>query len=120
VFSLVLLERGAAQQAEPLLRRCVEACPDSILAEGQYWLCADFESALGACLTALSRFDEAESLLLKSYEVIRKAKGDTHIGTQTATRRLARLYDALGNADLADQWRAKLTTPSPPSATDRP
>ena len=55
----------------------------------------------GACLTALGRFGEAETLLLSSYENLAARRGPNHRRTQKALEHLIELYDI--TQDLAEQ-----------------
>ena len=61
----ILLHNDAPEEAEPLLRECLEirwACEAD-----DDRLIANTETLLGGCLTAPERYEEAESLLLESY-----------------------------------------------------
>ncbi len=65
-------------------------------------------SVLGAALTGLGRYDEAEPLLLQSYPDILEDRGPEHRRTREAARRIVALYDAWGKPDLAAEWRARV------------
>ena len=41
-----------------------------MLVNGDHWRIAELETLYGGCLTALGRFDEAETLLISSHERI--------------------------------------------------
>ena len=68
--------------------------PRSLIARSKSMLVS---RALGAALTRLEQFEEAESLLLDAYEVIRAAKGDAAGETRRALTRLVDLYEACDN-----------------------
>jgi tetratricopeptide (TPR) repeat protein len=93
------LRMGAPERAEPLLRRAValrtEANgPDS-------WWTGMAQSALGECLMAQERYAEAESLLLRGYEIVRDGNGPV----VPTLRRLAAFYDATDRPDEAARYR---------------
>jgi hypothetical protein len=69
------------------------------------------ENRYGVLLTAMSRFDEAEQLLLRSYDVLSKTLGDQHKDTLEAATRLAALYTAWGKPDRAAAYRRSGGTP---------
>jgi len=66
------------------------------------------ESSLGSCLIKLELYDEAESLLLHSYPILKKAKGDRDNVTETARKRIVLLYDSTGRSGKAAEYRALL------------
>jgi len=74
------------------------------------------ESRYGALLTAMARFDEAEPLLTRSYEVLRKTFGERHQETVQAAARVAALYAAWGKPDRAAIY---LKAASPSTANSR-
>ena len=63
------------------------------------------EGMLGECLTALQSYDEAESVLIRSYDRLRAA-GEDQAATSEARERLARLFDARGQPERAAALRA--------------
>ncbi len=66
-------------------------------------------------LTNLGRFDEAEPLLLESYEK-RRDNPQTHdIREREALERIVKLYETWARPDKAAEWRAKL-----PERDDKP
>ncbi len=88
-----LTAAGDPRSAEILLRSNLERWRAEL---GSSWFVAYAESALGASLTALGRFAEAERLLVSSYPIIRDAQGDESPKTGAALRRLIELYRAWG------------------------
>jgi tetratricopeptide (TPR) repeat protein len=103
----ILVHNGKSEEAEPLLRECLQIRSES---DANDRLIAETESLLGGCLTALGRFEEAESLLLESYPRIESAEDKPHDLTRTACRRIIELYDARGDPEKANEWRAKLAS----------
>ena len=100
----VLVKRGDAKNAEPLLRKCLQIRRKT-LREGHRQI-ASAESVLGACLTALARFDEAEPLVVESYERIKDKVGEHHTWTLEALQYVIDLYDAWGKLATAAEYRA--------------
>src|SRR5262249_28361663 len=71
------------------------------------------ESGLGACLLVQKQYDEAEPLLLRGYEGLRKHPGriPAHLRQKTLTEALERLvqfYEETNKADEAARWRKEL------------
>ena len=65
---------------------------------------------MGLVYVRSERYEQAEPLLLKAYQLRQQRLGDLHPDTQAILRRLVRLYDAWGKAQEAEKWRAKLPT----------
>ena len=66
-------------------------------------------------MTALSRYDEAEPLVLESYERLKTVQGEAGASTRRALPRIVKLYESWhaaepgkGYAEKAAEWRAKL------------
>ena len=118
ILGWLLTEQGNADQAEPLIRKCVEVYRRLDIPEHLAWLPAQAESALGQCMSALQRFDEAEPLLLQAYDAIHTAKGDAYIVTRIALDRVIALYESWGKPEQAARWRAKLAMMPPILATE--
>jgi non-specific serine/threonine protein kinase/serine/threonine-protein kinase len=62
-------------------------------------------SHLGACLTELGRYREAEAALLTAYPVIQAQLGDEHPWTTRTADRLVALYEAWGRPEQAGPYR---------------
>jgi len=100
-----LAARGEALQASTALREGIEI-EKKILPKDASDIAAA-ESALGLCLTRLRRFDEAESLLLGSYQILVTKPNGTREARE-AEQRVITLYDAWGKSEKAREWRAML------------
>ncbi len=103
----VLLAMGRVEEAEEQARLALEVfgqttAPPLPVAAAQ--------GTLGECLTVSSDYEEAESLLLSSLETLKAERGLAHDETRAAVRRIAKLYDAWGREDLAEQHRSSLST----------
>jgi serine/threonine-protein kinase len=97
---------GQLKEAEKNLREAVKIRTESLPKE-HYWV-ALANSSLGECLTIQKRYQEAEPLLLDSYERLKKSQGSSNPRTGLALQRLVELYDNWGKADAAAEYRMKL------------
>ncbi|MCP4654137.1 MAG: serine/threonine protein kinase [bacterium] len=70
------------------------------------WEIADAVGVLGAYLTTLGRYAEAEPCLLESYRVLEQSKGPRATYTRDASRRLADLYQAWNRPQEAARYRS--------------
>jgi serine/threonine protein kinase/Flp pilus assembly protein TadD len=95
------------EAAEPLLREALDH-EQRLLPEG-HWRTARVKRLLGACLTALGRYPEAESMLITAYDGLHGALGDRDPQTAQAVGALIGLYDAWQKPVEADRWRATRT-----------
>lgn len=59
------------------------------------------EGAIGECLAAQKRYDEAEALLLDSYQILKATTGQNDARLTEAAQRLANLYRAWGKPQKA-------------------
>lgn len=66
------------------------------------------ESVLGSCLAGMGQYDEAEPLLLESYEILRNDATAPNIRVRQSLQRIVEFYEATNKPDLAAQWRSKL------------
>ena len=88
----VRLLQGQATAAEPLLRRAIEV-RRRVYPVGD-WRIGGAESLLGAVLTALRRYDEAERLLLEAQLVLKDIPGEQGQVAASNRKRLAELNEA--------------------------
>jgi len=133
-IALVLVRRNRSAESEAPARECL-AMVRRKAGEGSYRI-ADAESVLGACLTALRRYEEAEPLLLGAYPALaEKARTASswyrtkmmQKGAAEALQRIIDLYDSWdaaepgkGYAEKAAQWRAKLEETSKSKNVETP
>jgi hypothetical protein len=66
--------------------------------------------ALGECLTTQKRYDEAEPLLIASHDSLVKSQAAHNPRTLLAQRRLIELYQRWNKPELADKYRALLSS----------
>jgi len=84
--------RGEPVKAEPLLREALAIRRRAFSADD--WRIASTESLLGAALTALARYSEAEHLLLHASSVLKDIPGPQGRDAAATRTRLAKLYEA--------------------------
>jgi tetratricopeptide (TPR) repeat protein len=101
----ILTAAGKPFEAEPLLREGLKI-RRNVLPKG-HWAVAHAESRLGGCLVALTRYAEAEPLMLTSYEALLKDEQVQPRVLREAHERLVKLYEAWDKPDEAQEWRAK-------------
>jgi eukaryotic-like serine/threonine-protein kinase len=113
-FAATLLSEGKAAEAEGRVREALTA----FRAQRPLtpWRIADAESVLGACLVAQRRFAEAEPLLVKSYPVLRKDKGDGAKRAEEARQRILDLYKAWGKPERMADYQESPQVNSRPQA----
>jgi tetratricopeptide (TPR) repeat protein/predicted Ser/Thr protein kinase len=97
---------GQPKEGEKILREAVKIRTESLPKE-HYWV-ALANSALGECLTIQQRYNEAEPLLLGSYESLNNSEGRNNPRTRLALQRLIELYEKWRKPDLAARYRAML------------
>ena len=103
-LAFALLSQGKVPEAEARARESVaifrKKQPDSSKL-------ADAESVLGSCLMAQRRFQEAEPLLVKSYQaLLRQDEGDGAKQAPLALKRIVDLYNAWGRPEKAASYQA--------------
>ena len=107
INGLILAKTGQPKEGEKILREAVKIRTD-LLPKGHYWV-ALANSALGECLTIEKRYNEAEPLLLESYESLKSSQGASNPRTQIALQRLITLYENWGKLDTASAYRENLS-----------
>ena len=99
----VYVALGREAEAEPLFRESIAGY--RALSQPDPRLGAQLER-LGLLLMKRRAFDEAEPLLLESFEIATKSE-DPHKSARHRAESLAKLFDAWGKPDRAIEWRAK-------------
>ena len=74
----------------------------------QHWRTGVAASVLGASLTGLKRYEEAEPLLVESFATVLDNKGPSDAYTIDALQRIIKLYETWGRADKAAEYRVQL------------
>ena len=101
-----LLEAGDGAAAEPLLRNAWQTWQAGAVNDRRRMLA---ESALGACLTVLGHYDEAEPLLLESNQTIKADPGASDINRRRSLERLAGLFEKSGRVADGAAVRQRLS-----------
>ncbi len=96
-LALLHADRGDAARAEPMARRSMEILRLALSPED--WRTYRAQSVLGACLTRLGRYDEAEGLLRESYEALLSQRGEDARETRETRERLIELYQRSGRPE---------------------
>jgi tetratricopeptide (TPR) repeat protein/tRNA A-37 threonylcarbamoyl transferase component Bud32 len=102
----ILLARGEAESAEPMLRQALEMRIAEIPLEN--WGRGQFHVALGGCLVALEKFEEAEPMLLQGLRLYRTAISIAPVYEQECLNYLIELYEGWGRPDQAEPYRTRL------------
>ncbi|MFH1746914.1 MAG: tetratricopeptide repeat protein [Planctomycetota bacterium] len=110
----LLVVKGQADQAEPMLRKCVAAYKLLCLTTDESQIAAQTTSILGQCLTCLGQYEQAEPLLLASFQTIQAAKGNQCIETHNALQRIIALYESWNQPEKVTQWRQVATRAAKP------
>ena len=95
-----------AEKAEPLLRRALRIRQQALPAA--HWQVAEAQSVLGACLTHLRAYAEADSLLNASYKRLRRKRDTDDAVVRQTAQRLTALYDSWAKPEQAAAWRDSL------------
>lgn len=106
-FGMALCDGGEPQQGERHLRTALRMRQEGLPPD--HHLVLNTKSALGDCLVMQGRFQEAEPLLLESYEKLKTKFGSDHEKTVAALERIVALYDKSGKSDKEARYRALLT-----------
>jgi tetratricopeptide (TPR) repeat protein len=109
IVALDLFNASEAAEAELVLRDCLaireKKSPES-------WLTFNTQSMLGGALLGQKKYKEAEPLLLKGYEGMKKRQAKMPAGARPrlteALERLVQLFEATGRIEQAARWRKEL------------
>ncbi len=108
VQGLILNRLGRSDEAERVLREAVRLREENL--PDQHFMTALTRGALGECLTTQKRYDEAEPLLIASHASLVKSQAAHNPRTLLAQRRLIELYQRWNKPELADKYRALLSS----------
>lgn len=101
----LLLARSEPEEAEAVLRQGLEIQQATLPAD--HWRLAVARSELGACLTALGRFSEAEPLTVDGYRRLTETHGPDHARTSSALEWVVELYVAWDRPEEAEAYRTR-------------
>jgi len=102
----ILSDSGKPKDGEPHLRRALELFKTKYPAED--WRIPQAASALGGCLMAQGRIDEAGPLVTENWPKIRDVLGKQHKRTKQAADRAIAWYESTGDKTKADEVRSAL------------
>ena len=103
-MAILLLRTGRAAPALEMAQAAHESLAESYAPN--HWRTAWALSTQGASLSQLSRFSEAEPLLLESYEGLRSNTGARPVHIETTRRYIAELYTSWGRPEDAAHYSA--------------
>ncbi len=116
-FSLALLGDKAWDEAEPLLRECLEIREK---AQPNEWTTFNTRSMLGGALLGQKKFADAEPLLLEGYQGLKDREAaippSGAIRIPEAIDRLIELYTTTSKPDEVTKWQAERAKYPPPAA----
>ena len=105
-LAMLLIDRGETEEAEPILRRCLEIRREA-LPEGHV-LTAEANMLLGDILVRQEHYAEAEPLLVSACVTL---DDSTAVATQRkreAHESVIALYEAWGKSAEMAEWRTRL------------
>jgi tetratricopeptide (TPR) repeat protein len=88
----------------PLYREAIDVYESTLGPD--HWMTSYARANLGACLTKLERWDEAESELLAAMSGLETTLGADNEHTERTLRRLLHLYAESGQREKAEGLRA--------------
>ncbi len=91
VLAKILAEQGKNAEAETHFRRSLAV---RTKATPEHWRTAASQLELGHLLAKMSRFEDAESLLINGITGLARTRGSDHTAVENGRRYLARLYTA--------------------------
>ncbi len=103
VLGRILTRTGEPARGEEFLRNALALRVKTF--KPVDWRIAATQGALGECLAAQERFEEAETLLLASHTSFNRTLGMNDPRTRDARRRLSTLYEAWGKPESAIGFR---------------
>jgi tetratricopeptide (TPR) repeat protein/tRNA A-37 threonylcarbamoyl transferase component Bud32 len=117
----LLLTRAAFPEAETVLRECLRIREKHI---PDHWRAFNVRSMLGESLLGQNKYAEAESLLVRGYEGMKRREamipGDARDVLVEGLERLVKLYDAWDKPEQAAEWRKQLEAAKKPAAPKEP
>ncbi len=106
IQGLIYGQTGRPAEAEKLLREAVQLRAQ--YSPSGHFLRAVAENELGQFLAGQKHFEEAQTLMLSSYESLKNSQAPKSPRVRTALERLVVLYESWGRSDEASKYRALL------------
>jgi tetratricopeptide (TPR) repeat protein len=106
IQGMIYGQTGRLAEAEKLLREAVQLRAQ--YSPNGHFLRAVAENELGQFLAGQKRFDEAQALMLPSYESLKNSQAPDSPRVRTALERLVSLYENWGRSGEASKYKALL------------
>jgi serine/threonine protein kinase/outer membrane protein assembly factor BamD (BamD/ComL family) len=106
IQGMIYGQTGRPAEAEKLLREAVQLRAQ--YSPNSHFLRAVAENELGQFLAGQKRFDEAEALMLSSYESLKNSQAPNSPRVRTALERLVAFYTNWGKSAEANKYKALL------------
>ncbi len=100
-----LIENSKENEAEPILREALKLRNDDL--GRSHWETAYTQNLLGACLSRLGRFDDAEPMLLESYDTLHSLKDTPPVRLRQALDRIITHFESRKQTKQAEEWKQK-------------
>jgi len=97
------LAMGRFDDSARLARRVLDLRREHF--DEKHRLVSETKNILGAALTGVGAYDEAERILLDAHSSFLKEFGEAHAGVSLAASNLAELFKAQGDTDAETKWR---------------
>ena len=107
-----MMNEDQATKALPLFQRALQIRERILSKESNHPLLAEAKGAMGTCLVKLERFVNAEPLLLKSYQIMKKGYGPKHPDTVLALEAIIELYESWKKPAEVQEYRVLLVESS--------
>jgi tetratricopeptide (TPR) repeat protein len=109
IQGMIYAQTNRVMEAEKLLREAVQIRAQN--APETHFVRAVADGELSEFLAIQKRFDQAEPLLLHSYEALKKSQSPNSRRLRIALERLVALYDRWGKPQIANQYRGNRSEP---------
>jgi tetratricopeptide (TPR) repeat protein len=102
----IMLAQGKYVEAEEKMRNIIEIREQVFPADS--WMITDSKAKWGNCLAKLKRYEEAETILLESYPILKLEPGEDHPATKAAIKYIINLYKTWGKPEKIAEYEAFL------------
>lgn len=114
IQGMIYSQTARPAEAEKLLREAVQLRVQ--YSPSGHFLRAIAENELGQFLAGQKRFDEAQALMVPSYESLKNSQAPNSPRVRTALERLVALYESWGKPDEAGKYQTILGSMMPPQS----
>jgi tetratricopeptide (TPR) repeat protein len=99
ILGIILRDLAKYDVAEPLCRELYARTSDPI-----------YRAGYGICLAQLHRVDEAEPILVRSFDELKRTNNLTKRVTRDVANALVLVYEKLGQTDNAMRWKSEIAS----------